>query len=420
VTAVGRGTGAARRPVPNVLPVLAAALSLALAGCKADVVLLQPEQAATGDAITLEVRVMDPGLAERLGWSPGAGVPGATVRIRRDEEVEVRSYATDEEGSLELTDLPAARYWVWVERRFDPPAEGAPAVLAGGRLLRLKRGSAEVIEVRGQERGSLVISEFYYHDPDAAILDYNVAYEFQMYVELRNDADTVIYLDGKILGKGFTYFQESPAWPCSETAPWRNEPRGLWAQSFQRFPGSGGEHPLPPGGVVVIAEQAIDHSAIYAGLPDLSGADFQFYWEDRAMNPAVPTMLPIALRVNPTGLIMGYLSYAPFVAEELDVEGLARTNNLQGDFALFPRERILDLAQLATEYYTQPRFPLCGNFVDRSLDALTAFTTPYEVYHPGAHLLAAHRKVLPGGTLQRTGVSAADWEIRERSPGRVP
>jgi len=28
--------------------------------------------------------------------------------------------------------------------------------------------------------------------------------------------------------------------------------------------------------------------------------------------------------------------------------------------------------------------------------------------------------VFPDGTLQRTGVSAADWEIRERSPGRVP
>ncbi len=56
-----------------------AAMVLA-AACDANVILLQPEQAVTGDAITLEVVVTDPALAERLGWAPGTGVPDAMVQ----------------------------------------------------------------------------------------------------------------------------------------------------------------------------------------------------------------------------------------------------------------------------------------------------------------------------------------------------
>lgn len=394
--------------------------ALALTACDADVVLLQPEQAAADDAITLEVQVTDTALAARLGWSPGSGVPGATVHIRRDETLDVQSFVTGEDGALQLPDLPSARYWVWAEKRLDAPPTGAPAVLAGGRLVRLKRGSTERIQVRGQVRGSLVISEFYYHSADWAAVEYT-PYKNHWYVELRNDADTTIYLDGKIIGTGFQYDIDSPAWPCTVTSPWRDEPRGIWAQSFQRFPGGGGEHPLAPGGVVVVAEQAIDHSAIYPVLPDMSHADFQFSWEDRAMNPDVPTMLPIALRVLPASVVMGLLKYVPFIADDVDVNVLEKAQNLQGTFALFPRERILDLAQLENEIYLRPNYSsLCGNIVDLSLDALAAFVSPYEVYHPGGHFLAAQRKVLPDGTLQRTGVSAADWEIRDRSPGRVP
>ncbi|MGM0386408.1 MAG: hypothetical protein ACQERF_10580 [Actinomycetota bacterium] len=369
----------------------------------------------------MEVRVADSALAGRLGWTAGTGAPGATVHIRRDQTRETQSFGTDEEGVLHLPDLPSSRYWVWVEKRLDAPQGGAPAVLAGGRLLRLSRGSTKEIQLRGQQRGSLVISEFYYHSPTAEVLDYN-EYNYQYYIELRNDADTTIYLDGKIVGNGFNYPIEAASWPCSETSRWRNEPRGLWATSFQAFPGSGTDYPVAPGATVVIAEQAIDHSAIYPGLPDMSNADFQFTWEGRATNPAVPLMLPIQFRLFPTNTVMSVLAYAPFVADALDVASLEKTQNLQGTFALFPKEHLLDVAEIYDEYYLQSTrgSTLCGHIVDPSLDALAAFASPYSTLRPDAHLLAAQRKVLPDGTLQRTGVSAADWEIRERSPGRIP
>jgi hypothetical protein len=398
---------------------LSAALALALAGCEANMVVFPPE-AGTGDPVTLEVRVMDPDLAERLGWAPGAGVPGATVHVRREATLQFLAFETDEDGVVELSDVPSGQYWVWTERRFDPPREGAPSVLAGGRLMDLRRGSSEQIEVRGQQRGSLVISELNYHHVDLRHTGWE-QYRNHVYVELRNDSDSTIYLDGKIIGTGFNYGVDAPAWPCSETALWRNEPRGIWAKSFQQFPGGGGDYPLSPGGVVVIAEQAIDHSAIHPVLPDMSQADFQIYGVDRAMNPDVPTMLPIGLQLPLVGYFMLVLFHVPFIAEGVDVDALEKTHNLQGTFALFPRDKILDVSQIIGQTYLTPNYAgVCSNILDVSLDALPGFASPYYNVHPDAHLLAAQRKVLPDGTLQRTGVSAADWEVRERSPGRIP
>jgi hypothetical protein len=398
-----------------------AMLAVAVAACEANMVVFPPDD--TGEVVTLEVRVTDPDLAERLGWAPGAGVPGATVHARLEGMIGFHSFETDEDGVAELADVPSGRYWVWAERRFDSPAEGAPSVLAGGRLMRLRRGSSEPneqIEVRGQQRGSLVISELNYHHVDVRQTGWET-YRNHAYVELRNDSDSTIYLDGKIIGTGFNYGVEAAAWPCSETARWRNESRGIWAQSFQQFPGGGSDYPLPPGGVALIAEQAVDHSAIYPVLPDMSMADFQFYGSDRAMNPDVPTMLPIGLRVFPVGFLMLVLFHVPFIAEDVDVDALEKTHNLQGTFALFPRDKILDVSQIIGQTYLTPNYAgVCSNIVDVSLDGLPGFASPSYNVHPDAHMLAAQRKVLPDGTLQRTGVSAADWEVRERSPGRIP
>ncbi len=86
----------------------------------------------------------------------------------------------------------------------------------------------------------------------------------------------------------------------------------------------------------------------------MSHADFQFTWEGRATNPAVPLMLPIHFRLFPTDTVMGVLAYAPFVADALDVASLEKTQNLQGTFALFPKEHLLDVAEIYAEYFLQP------------------------------------------------------------------
>jgi hypothetical protein len=96
-------------------------------------------------------------------------VPGATVFVRLNEDPTVLTFTADEHGVLSLSGLPAADYWVWAEKRptgseWETPVS-APAVLGAGRRLGLEPGSHDTLWLRGQDNGSLVLSEFYYHDP---------------------------------------------------------------------------------------------------------------------------------------------------------------------------------------------------------------------------------------------------------------
>jgi hypothetical protein len=393
-----------------------------LTACDARVELVQPK-ASAAPPVVLTLVASDTALAQRAGWSPG--IPGTTVFIRRDQDPTILSLVSDVRGVLSLADLPAASYWVWAEKlssgsELETPVL-APAALGGGRRIALGTEPAHVLQLRGQDNGSLVISEFYYNYPPAAVT--GGGYDLHFYIEVYNNADSTVFLDGKIVGAGFDYGIDAELWPCVETAPFRNEPRGIWSQEFQAFPGTGRDYPLAPGKAAVIAEQAIDHSALYPGLPDLSHADFQFFWPTRALNPAVPTMLPIQLRASPRQTMFLTLMSVPFVSEPVNVAALERRQGRYtgGDEALFPKEAILDVAALYGEFYLVPRSaPLCGTLVDASLDALAAFVIPSETRLDG-HMLSAQRKLLPDGRhLQRTGTSAADWTIGPRSPGKVP
>jgi hypothetical protein len=227
-----------------------------------------------------------------------------------------------------------------------------------------------------------------------------------------------------VIGAGFNYYIDGDLWTCAETNPFRNDPRGIWAQRFQAFPGSGHDYPVAPGKTVLIAEEAIDHSAITPGLPDLRNANFQFNFPGHAVNPAVPLMVPE--EIHTVYQTMFYeIPEVAFVATPLDIASLERrSSKWQGDFALVPRDSLLDVAVLysAGEVGPQTIAPYCATIVDTSIEPLAAFVRPSETYQgDSTHLLSAQRKLLPDGIhLQRTGVSAADWEIRPRSPGKVP
>jgi hypothetical protein len=413
-------------PSPNRRTARSAALATAatlLVACSADVQLTSPS-APTAEPAVLTLVAADSALAERAGWSPG--VPGATVFVRRNEDPTILTYTTDEQGLLSLPDLASADYWVWVEKHPEgaelEPSVLAPAALGGGARIGIPPGSRQTLALRSQDNGSLVISEFHYLWPGSAAVPGGY-YKMDWYLELYNNADTTVYLDGKIVGAGFNYDIDAELWPCTETEEFRNEPRGIWSQLFQAFPGGGTDYPLAPGATAVVAEQAIDHSALYPALPDLSGADFQFYWASRALNPNVPAMLPIQLRtgVAETMFLPGFT--VPFVAEPLDIASLERRQGRYtgGDEALFPREAILDVASLYSEAYLVPQsVTLCRMLVHPSLDALGAFVGPAESReNPPA--LSAVRRILPDGVhLQRTHVSASDWIMAPRSPGKVP
>ena len=176
------------------------------------------------------------------------------------------------------------------------------------------------------------------------------------YVEVYNNADTTVYLDGKIIAQAFHFVWDSDNAPsrCVDLERWRLDSEGIWAQRVLRFPGSGREYPVPPGQARVVAQQAINHDELYpgSGLPDLSLADFEVFGTGQDIeNPAVPNMEHIGFRpsVDPLGRGLLLISIPILVVvDNVDLESLPTDQLLlkYPDYHRFPAEAILDLVTI--------------------------------------------------------------------------
>ncbi len=397
-------------------------IAVASIACGSSVDVIDPGPEPREETV-IRIRADDPAVAEALGWQ--TGIPDAIVYLRRDADAQIRTLRTNEDGETTLGDLPSATYWTWGVRELtavERAASGGAQVLGGGWVGGISRGSETPVAYSPDEPGSLVISEYHYHHPPVSLVGLP-GYDAHMYIELYNNSDTTVYLDGKIIGSGFNYNLDAALWTCAETEPYRNEPTGVYAQFFTAFPGSGTQYPLTPGQAVVVADQAIDHSAFYAGLPDLRNADFEFAFPDRANNPDVPDLVDIGWKPVSGTRTERFVSLSdvPFVADPLDLESLPRvTPEYQGDFVLVPAEQIIDIASFTSSYFTAPRAaPLCHTLVHPDLDKVGGVLAPDES-RPDGHLLSVRRKQLPNGKLQRTHATYADFEVGPRSPGTVP
>jgi hypothetical protein len=156
----------------------------------------------------------------------------------------------------------------------------------------------------------------------------------------------------------------------------RNDPDGVWAVEFHRFPGSGAEYPLPPGQIAVVAMDAIDHSQYLAGLPDLTHADFELLGHGDVDNPAVPNMSDIGLDYSRRGHGMElWVGMTLFLSEPVDIETLPRAQPWapEGDreSVRFPREALLDVqATEKNDALDEQNLPRCLEQVHRNFDRL--------------------------------------------------
>lgn len=108
-------------------------------------------------------------------------------------------------------------------------------------------------------------------------------YTTDSYVELFNNSDEVIYVDGRYLA--LTESVSTLAYPASEN------PDYIYMRQICRFPGSGTDYPVNPGqSVVVAARSARNHTESAATSIDLSGADFEVKLTEGSGNPDVPMM----------------------------------------------------------------------------------------------------------------------------------
>jgi hypothetical protein len=192
-----------------------------------------------------------------------------------------------------------------------------------------------------------------------------------------------------------------------------------------RFPGSGNDYPLSPGGTVLIARVAIDHRAVHPDLPDLSHADFAMGASSAADNPDVPNLQDI----GPTPLypITPVTGHPVFLSDQVDLETLPRwIMPLNGSTWLrIPRASVIDVWVGQVDWTTGSGYtpsPPCNEDVHRYFDRLSGpadymSTDFYE-------FLSVHRKtltVLPDGRviLQDTNTSMYDFVKAAWTPGWI-
>jgi hypothetical protein len=359
-----------------------------------------------------------------LGWP--AAISAVDVTIRREDGTLQLTARTDNAGQVVFDDLlpgtfvvSANRSLTAAERMRLPPSEGDLTSFGGGTRTTLAAPGVETqLELVAGRRGSLIISEFFGGQLSLPPLG---VYRYSGFVELYNNADSTIYLDGKYLARAWDYNFDSPDESCETNATFRLDSAGVWAYTVYRFPGTGREYALGPGSAVVIATEAVDHGALVTGGLDLRTADFEFIGNADVDNPSVANMVflgPVET-IGGHGLNWGTRA-VPLVVDSLDFSALTRgrTSYFNTDVVRFPANKILDVMAI-TNATPSPNIPYCDDIIAPRFDRAPAPLIEY----PGDQRV--HRRSLGSSSsghivLQRTRTSARDLYGDTPRPGIVP
>lgn len=164
------------------------------------------------------------------------------------------------------------------------PVEDNARVMVGVSLMNQRIFKAEdlKIDLTATILKGLLISKVYYSGTKDN-MDRN--YTTDSYVEIFNNSDEVVYIDGKYLGLAESV---SPA-----AYPAKENPDSIYLRQICRFPGAGSDYPVEPGkSVLVAAKSARNHTESASTSIDLSTADFEVKVIEGSGNPDIP-MLPI-------------------------------------------------------------------------------------------------------------------------------
>jgi len=159
--------------------------------------------------------------------------------------------------------------------RIEDGTETSNGLGSGGMYFTLDPFSITVNE-------GLRINEIYYAGSCASSF-----YFYDQFVELYNNSEDTLYLDGMIVTR-----QLSTVDPSMEDVDYV---RAIYAFQFPGTPVTGREHPVAPGQFVVIAADAIDHRPFCPSAVDLSTADWEMFnaLGNDYDNPSVPNLVNI-------------------------------------------------------------------------------------------------------------------------------
>lgn len=438
-TSVAVDEGAGRLANRGVVAVLCAGLLLA---CGGEVSTGPNGNGGNGverDVFVVQVRVAEADMeaAQQLGWS-GAAVPEVDILLERetsDGQIADSAMATtDAAGRAEFEGLIPGTYRVSALRQLDGNEVAAvesefPTLRAfgGGNKTTASAGSPEfVLPMRANRTEGLVISEYSF--TGTVLGEPGFGYQFFGYLEIYNNSSETIFLDGKMVVKGFWFGKwDFEVRTCEQTRQGANDPDGVWGRWFQQFPGSGAEYSLAPGETAVVAVDAIDHSEVADLYLDLSGADFEFSGTEDVDNPDVPNMVNNGLEewFGGHGLVFTGSGRVPTLVNPIAIDGLSRARIDPANdrvWVRFPRHAVRDVFSVNFESFSATAF--CSELVHDHFDRLDLLL-PQDASEPPGPRMSQQRRVMgtaPGGwsILLDTNTSAVDFVTVERSPGALP
>lgn len=395
-------------------------LLLAACGGTSEVV-TPPPPPPVGFAFTFAPDAEDLPTATPLGWQNGIAGLAFTV-TPADSSSPTRSFTVSSSGTFTVPDLTARDYiiegsrWLTGPEKALLPAGNDALGFAGRWTVRASgQGGSARLDVPAARRKGLIISEWAFNPYGE--------YAFGGFLELHNNADTTVYLDGLILGEGWWASLDAAVTPCANTASFRNDPQGIWARHFQQFPGSGREYPLVAGETMVIATDGIDHRPLNPRSLDLSRAEFEFSGVADADNPAVPNMVDIGLlpHVLGHGAVYFGLINVPFIARAVSVPALIRAIGPSGntEWARFPADAIIDAFAMGTNYPPPAGFADCPPLVNARFDRKESRVRGTDDFTEYVYSVSRRRIPSVGNSvlLQWTRSGNADFIRTNRTPG---
>ncbi|MEX1999084.1 MAG: hypothetical protein WD934_05310 [Gemmatimonadales bacterium] len=332
---------------------------------------------------------------------------------------------TDANGEVTYSQLVPGDYSVSIARVLTPEEiaqlpqdQRDVGAFGGGVQVRVNPPATQVsVDVAAGRRGSLVFSELFLAEP-AALGGAFARYVHGQYIGLRNNADTVIDLSGKLVGHGFAVVATStnPSVDCGALERWRLDSLGILAVFFDAFP----QAVLQPGQSVLVATDGIDHSVIQPGMPNLTTAAFEFIGSNDVDNPGVRNMVRVSPLEYGAGIIGHGMKFGygvVFVADAVSLADLELVDVplVQPRWYRIPRATILDVAttyfvpELAPAY-NAPCNPMIHPVFDRQFGAL------YDFRAVQSSIQRRLFTTLPNGQelLQRTGSTANDFVLAPR------
>jgi hypothetical protein len=369
----------------------------------------------------------DSAIVRLLGGSAQAAA-GAEVRLQRSGSSAVVTGALDDTGGFVSSDLLEGSYQISIRRvltaaereRLAVVAPDADAFVAAAEITVSAQRTERRPTASFGRRGSVIISEINHAEP----LAYSGSqfYSNGHFVELYNNGDTTIYLDGLTIALGFGASYDYPNFPCTLYAPLTLDTLGIWSRYMWRMPGDGQQYPLAPGQAAVFASDAIDHTPFAPGAANLSGATFEATGTGGVDNPAVPNAVQFGPSTYPSGggFVMFTTVKVVVLATRLELAGLTQQGQPGAEdvtLAGIPAASILDVVTnrpaIGSEYGACPG-PLAQRFERQGATLLD-----------GTDARTLQRRVLYNRNdgrrvLQRTGASAADFDARAATPGALP